>query len=103
MRHHSHKLALVEAGLAFNLQFPRQLLLAHQGTVFRPHPQYRNDQDGDDMDNQRVLPGGINHVMKRNDAVDREQRQPGGDDVYRRQQPQQQGVDINRFAPPQHP
>ena len=55
------------------------------------------------MNDQRVLPGGIDPIMKRNDAVDREQRQPGGDDVYRRQQPQQQRIDINRFASPQHP
>ena len=75
VRHHPHKLALMKAGFTLDAQLPRQLLFLQQPAVFRANPPHGDDQHGDDMDDQRVLPGGVDRLMIGNDAVYRQQHQ----------------------------
>ena len=103
MRHHAHKLPLVEAGLALNLQLARQALLLLQLAVFSPHPQDGNDQHRNDVDDQRILPEGIDRHMKRDNTVDRQLHQHRGGDIERRQEPQQESVAVDSFFAPQPP
>lgn len=101
--HHAHKLPLVEAGFTLNLQFARQALLLLQLAVFSTHPQDGNDQHRNDMDDQRVLPEGIDRHMERDNPMDRQLHQHRGDDIERRQQTQQQGGTVDSFFAPQPP
>ena len=103
VRHHAHKLPLVEAGFTLNLQFARQALLLLQLAVFSTHPQDGNDQHRNDVDDQRVLPEGIDRHMERDNLMDRQLHQHRGDDIERRQQTQQQGGTVDSFFAPQPP
>lgn len=102
MRHHAHKLPLVEAGLTLNLQFARRALLLLQLAVFSTHPQDGNDQHRNDVDDQRVLPEGIDRHMERDNPMDRQLHQHRGDDIERRQQTQQQGGTVDSFLRHSH-
>ncbi len=98
VRHHAHKLPLVEAGFTLNLQFARQALLLLQLAVFSTHPQNGNDQHRNDVDDQRVLPEGIDRHMERDNPMDRQLHQHRGGDIERRQQTQQQGGTVDSFC-----
>lgn len=98
VRYHAHKLSLMEAGFTLNLQLTRQALLLLQLAVFSAHPQDSNDQHRNDVDDQRILPEGIDRHMERDYPVDRQLHQHRGGDVERRQQTQQQSVTVDGFC-----
>ncbi len=103
VRHHAHKLPLVEAGFTLNLQFARQALLLLQLAVSARTRRMAMISTVMMWTISGVLPEGIDRHMERDNPMDRQLHQHRGDDIERRQQTQQQGGTVDSFFAPQPP